>query len=253
LLLAIFSLGVNAQYALPADFETAEEDTVWAQFANAGDAAENLILADNPDNAGINTSDKCLNFIVLADADPWAGAWSEAYGAMEFTEDNHILQMMVYKDVISNCGLKIETGGDPVEVKVPNTVTGAWELLTFDFTDAIGITYARLVFFPDFPDTRSAGSTCYIDNIGWEGATSVRKVNGAYISVFPNPATEMLTVQYPDMRGITITNLAGQRIRSLEFQTANHRVIEISDLVTGLYFVTLETANGPVTSRFIKK
>ena len=166
LVLAFFSLGVSAQYGLPVDFETAMEDTAWTQFANAGDAPENMVMAENPAKDGINTSDSCIMFIVLDNADPWAGAWSDAYGDMPFTEEHHIMEMMVYKDKLSPSGLKVEQGGDAVELTVSNTVTGEWELLVFDFTAAIGDTHPRLVFFPDFPEgDRTTGGTVYIDNI----------------------------------------------------------------------------------------
>ena len=73
---------------------------------------------------------------------------------------------MVHKDVISDCAFKLEgPGGFAHEVKVPNTVTNQWEKLTFDFTADIGKEVARIVFFPDFPAARTAGSMNYFDNI----------------------------------------------------------------------------------------
>ena len=252
LLLAIFSIGLNAQ--LPADFELPEADTSWNQFANAGDAPENVGLAANPDNSGINTSDNCFMFTVLTNADPWAGAWSDAFGPIEVTEEKYIMQMMVLKDVATNCGLKLEGDGvDPVEVLVANTVVDVWELITFDFTAAIGNTYNRLVFFPDFPDPRTAGSICYIDNIDWQGAVTARSPELTNISIYPNPAAELITVQHPEMNRLIISNVLGQRIRSIELQSSDREIVEVSDLASGLYFITLETTGGAVTSRFIKE
>ena len=39
-----------------------------------------------------------MMFNILAGADPWAGAWSDANGNMEFTEDMHHMEMMVWKE-----------------------------------------------------------------------------------------------------------------------------------------------------------
>jgi hypothetical protein len=255
LLLVFFTIGVRAQLTLPEDFEAPEADTAWTQMANAGDDPANFVLADNPDNSGINTSEKCIKLIVLENADPWVGAWADAYDSVEFTEDNYMMQMMVYKDVITNCGMKVEQGrgGEAIEVKVPNTVTGEWELLTFDFTDGIGNAFNRLVFFPDFPDPRESGSTCYIDNIGFATATSLRKVNNVFVSVYPNPANDMIKIQYPEIRQITISNIVGQKIRSLEFQYTGHKVVDISSLESGVYFITLDTADGIVSTKFVKQ
>lgn len=255
-MLAVFAAGLNAQLSLPVDFENPQEDTAWTQFANAGDAEENMVLAENPAKDGINTSDNCIKFVVLDNADPWAGAWSDAYGPFEITEENHVMEMMVYKDKISPSGLKIEGGeGDPaqVELKAENTVTGEWELLTFDFSDAIGVTYPRLVFFPDFPDTRTEGGTVYIDNINWAGASSVEPVSREMIRVFPNPVTDMVTVRYPEMNRISISNIVGQRVKTLEFQATGEKVFDVSGLKTGIYFLTLETADGAVSTKLIKE
>ncbi len=257
LLLALFTIGVTAQYALPVDFETPEEDTNWISFANNPDAPEDLTLVDNPDEGGINTSDYCAKHIVNETADQWAGAVSTAYGVMEFTADQHTMQMMVYKEIISPCGMKVEQstdGGPAVEVKVSNTVTGEWELLTFDLSDAIGYTYPALVFFTDFPDeARTAGSINHVDNLGWATASSVRKVNDVFMSVFPNPANDMITIQYPEIRQVTITNIIGQRIRSLEFLHTGHKVVDVSSLESGVYFITLDTADGIVSTKFVKQ
>lgn len=255
MLLAVFALGVNAQLQLPADFEAAKEDTAWVQFANAGDAPENMGQVENPAKDGINTSDSCLLITVLDNADPWVGAWSEAYGPLEFTTENHTIEMMVHKSVTSNCGIKLESGdGDNVEVLVANTKVGEWELLTFDLTAAIGHTYNRLVIFPDFPDPRTAGSTCYIDNIGWVGAsTSVGELQRSEISIFPNPAAERITLQYPGMKSVTIANIVGQTVRSLELQGTDHEVIDVSDLNEGVYLIILDTADGTISSRFVKE
>jgi hypothetical protein len=255
MLLAVFALGVNAQLQLPAGFETALEDTAWVQFANAGDAPENMAQVANPATDGINASDSCLMITVLDNADPWVGAWSEAYGPHEFTTEKHTMEMMVYKSVISNCGIKLESGtGANAEVLVPNTKINEWELLTFDLTAAVGFTYNRLVIFPDFPDPRSVGSTCYMDNIGWVGGTTfVGELKPSKISVFPNPTSERITIQYPGMNSVTISNVVGQTVGSLEFQGTNQEVIDVSDLKEGVYLIILDTADGSVSSRFVKE
>ncbi len=253
LLLAVFSIGLNAQ--LPADFETAMADTSWTQFANAGDAPENFGMVENPAKDGINASDSCILFTVLTNADPWVGAWSDAFGPIEITADNYLLEMMVHKDVTSRCGLKLEgTGVDPVEVLMANTTTGEWELITFDFTSVIGNSFDRLVFFPDFPEERGGvGSTCYIDNIDWAAATSVGVNKLVDISIYPNPAAERITVQYPGMNSVTISNVVGQAVRSFEFLGSDREVIEVSDLKSGLYFITVDSNRGTFSSRFIKE
>jgi hypothetical protein len=238
LLLAFFAMGVSAQWELPVTFENEEEDTAWTQFANSGDDPANFVLADNPDNGGINTSDFCIQFIVLEGADPWAGAWSDSYDSVRITEDNYMMQFMLYKDIITPCRLKLEHGraGEFFEVADTNTVTDEWELMVFDMSEGIGNAFNRITFFPDFPDPRESGSECYIDNIGfYSEGTSVKEVNNAILSVYPVPAKDELT------------------IKSIEFQSTSYKIVDVSSLKSGVYFVTLDAANGTVSTRFIKQ
>jgi hypothetical protein len=255
LLLGILAVGVSAQYALPADFETLEEDTVWTQFANVDDLPENMALVANPATDGINTSANCLWFNVLAGADPWAGASAIAYGPHTFSAENYMMEMMVHKTVASRCGIKLEDGDtDNVEALVANTKVGEWELITFDMTAAIGHTFNKLVFFPDFPDSRTAGSVCHVDNIGFVGGgTSVNPDVATALTLYPNPVVDRVTVQHPGMSSVVITNILGQRVKALQFQQSDREIIDLNELTPGFYFLNLETANGLVTSKFIKE
>ncbi len=254
-----FSVGLYAQYdQYPVDFETAEEDTAWNVFSNAGDPepAENFVLEANPDDTGINSSGNAIKFTVVETASPWAGAWSDHYPDIEFTAENYMMYMMVYKDVTSNCGLKVEQGTDPaqIELKVPNTVTGEWELIAFDFTDGIGNTYPRLVFFPDFPETRESGSVSYIDMISTSDPTvSVKEVEGEFFSVYPNPAASFITVQYPGMNYLAITNIAGQKVKEFTATDDYIQRVDVTDIQPGVYFVTINSPAGLITSKFIKE
>ncbi len=257
LLLVIFAIGVNAQYELPVTFENPEEDTTWHQFANVDDLPENFELVDNLTTGGINDSYYCIKFTIMEEADPWAGAWSDGYGPIEITEENYMMEMMVLKDVISRCALKLEAGPDGhwFETYVENTVTDEWEKITFDMSVGIGNSYARLVFFPDFPENRnSVGSVSYVDNIGFATeSTSVASTQSSGVSIYPNPATGSITVQSPGMRHVSISNLLGQTAISQDFQNSNQEIIDVTDLKPGIYFISLETANGRVSSRFIKE
>ena len=162
---------VNATF--PIDFET-KTDAVWEVFANGAGIADDFMVTSNPDKSGLNTSGNVLKFKLNDGADPWAGAFSDSYAPFEITANSHIVTMMVWKSVISPVGFKLEasTNGGPVtEMKVSNTLTNQWEKITFDLSSLVGYSYNRIVIFPDFPDTRTSGTTVYIDNI--EKATSL--------------------------------------------------------------------------------
>jgi|GEM_PF-777174 len=239
---------------VPIDFEDPQDRLFWIQFANAGDAPENMAIIPNPDKSGINTSDHVMMFNVLAGADPWAGAFSNAVGYMNFTQEKHHMEMMVWKSKVSNSALKVEDGGTVTEVKVPNTVTGEWELLQFDFSANIGETMKRLVFFPDFPDTRTEGTTVYLDNINIiTSPVGVKTHEGLEIKVYPNPVKDHMIVEYPGMTGVVVRDVLGKAVRSVELRGEDHVTIAVDELSDGIYFVTVHTGNGSVTAKFLKR
>ena len=258
LLLAIFTLGVNAQFLpMPETFEAPEADTSWEAFGNDDGGDDYFIRTDNPVFNGINESEYCLEFTLTETAKTWAGAWSEAYGPISITEDNYLMEMMVMKDVLTSCAMKLEKEIDDEaffkEIYVANTVLDEWELLTFDFTEVIGYTFNRLTIFPDFPDTRESGSTNYIDNIGFPAVLSVGTKKLAGVSIYPNPVAERMTIRYPDMDGAVISNALGQTVKSLSFQKSSVERIELTGLNPGLYFITVEAGGKIVSSKFIKE
>lgn len=236
------------------DFEDWSDRPLWGLFANDGDNPDEMDIVANPDMSGINASGGAMWFNVLAGADPWAGAWSTANGSMEFTAENHHMTMMVYKDVISNSALKVEDGGTAVEVKVANTVINEWELLTFDFSDAIGSTYTKVVFFPDFPDAREAGSVNYVDDIQIiTSPVGIQNTEAMSLSIYPNPATDELTVQSRGITSITIIDVLGKDVKSVQFQGLDQATISVDDLSEGIYFISVEAQGSRNTTKFLKR
>ncbi|RJP61172.1 MAG: T9SS C-terminal target domain-containing protein [Ignavibacteriales bacterium] len=163
--LLLFSVGLFGQTTI--DFETYGQDWHWTVFANGpSQDSTDYAVVTNPSATGINTSSGVGKYIVRSDGDPWSGFFTDDIVDFKLTADNSMPTVMVYKDVISNFNLKLEfTEGGNHDVNVPNTVVNQWEKLTFDYSADIGKTVYRLTLIPDFPSTRTGGSTNYFDNI----------------------------------------------------------------------------------------
>lgn len=73
-----------------------------------------------------------------------------------------------------------------------------------------------------------------------------------HVRIFPNPVKHLLYVQsaVAGFDVVTISDINGRTIMSLPNLTSNQ--IDVSNLTAGLYFVTLTTAEGLVTKKFIK-
>ncbi|MDA3893197.1 MAG: T9SS type A sorting domain-containing protein [Salinivirgaceae bacterium] len=253
----IISLNVNAQKQFPETFETANDTADWEMFENGTTNPDNFIVVENPDKSGINESDSCLQFTVVDEAQPWAGAFSSSFGDIEITDNNFILTMMVNKNVTSRCLIKLEKADDTfVEVFVENSSLDEWELLEFDFYDNIGETFTTIVFFPDFPEAREAGSLCFVDNIGWEGSevpSALKEQDNINVRVYPNPSSSYIIVESEnDMATINIIDLAGKNLLTIENIYNKNAQVGISDFKSGLYILTIKEADGKVVSRKIQ-
>jgi hypothetical protein len=261
LFFTVLALGAKAQLENPITFEEGGMDTIWIPFANGADGTrDDLSVVLNPYATDVNSSDSVLEFVIHDDALNYVGFYSDQVGVMTFTEDEHTLTMMVLKDHFGPVRLKLErslNSGEIYSVQVEPTMTDEWELLTFEFTDAIGYYYERLTVFPDFPATNDevVGSTVYIDNIAnpSEDHTSVKEFAGELLKVFPNPVDYRMAVVYPEMTGITVTDVLGKTVKTLAFPMRDNKVVEVGDLSTGVYYVTVESTNGYFTVPFMKK
>lgn len=257
--LSFIVLGVQAQVPIPFTFEEGHGDTTWNAFANGADTLiKTLTVVPNPYANDLNPSDSVLQFIVKEDSDPWVGMYTDYVEVMEFTDEAHSVSMMVLKEIISPLRMKFEsslTGGEDIEITVENTILDEWELLTFDVSDAIPHFYQRLTIFPDFPESRVGGTTVYIDNIGTtEDNTTVFEQNSGYaLEIYPNPVKNRMSVKYPDLTGITVSDMQGKLLKAFNFPEAGSKIIDVSDLPAGAYIVTAETGEGSYSGSFIKE
>lgn len=77
------------------------------------------------------------------------------------------------------------------------------------------------------------------------------------VNVFPNPAKDQLNVSYTVEEAseisLSITNMLGQQVRYMEMGTvsqgANTTTLDISDLESGIYMVTIQTGQETVTRK----
>ncbi|CAI8382235.1 MAG: Uncharacterised protein [Porticoccaceae bacterium UBA1117] len=200
----------------PIDFEPTGNGALfsWSCFENSSNPP--LLISNNPDPTGINTSSTVAEFTALQSGQPWAGCETlhgSDIGSFSIDATNYNVKIMVWKTKISDVGIKLVTaaGWSTGEVKIPNTVIHQWEEITFDFSSHIqnGQTYDQLVVFPDFI-TRSADDIIYFDNILFEGdacsstAASIN-IESCYTYTSPSGKVWIESGIYKD----TIPNLSG--------------------------------------------
>ncbi|RLD28314.1 MAG: hypothetical protein DRI70_03670, partial [Bacteroidetes bacterium] len=74
------------------------------------------------------------------------------------------------------------------------------------------------------------------------------------ISVFPNPTKGVLNIISPNesITGVEVYDVRGRRLNDIPVNSRANHTIDISDLESSLYFITIITENGSITKRILK-
>jgi hypothetical protein len=153
------------------DFEDGVTGT-WTVFEN--DSDPELAFITNPDTSGANTSATVAQFTATQMGQRYAGTETKSAPTFSLDASNSTVRIMVWKSVISQVGIKFARadGGAEFETLVSNTVTNAWEELTFDFSGQVGVgvttDLTTIIVFPDYyadGSNRAQENIVYFDNI----------------------------------------------------------------------------------------
>ena len=265
----------------PIDFETGGYGATWTWTVFENDNNPSLEIVTNPNTGGLNSSATVAMFTALQAGQPWAGCESlhgADIGSFSFDSTNCIIKIMVWKDVISDVGIKFvdATSAAQPEIKVANTLINQWEELTFDFSSRIGVypvVKDQIVIFPDFDLTgRTQDNICYFDNISFSPSNSVGVDNRcetlpqgfALEQNFPNPFNPFTTLRYdlPEdaLVNITIYALMGRVVKTLinDQQTTGYRSLQWNatndngaPVSAGLYLYTIEAGQFNQTKKMV--
>lgn len=72
------------------------------------------------------------------------------------------------------------------------------------------------------------------------------------INIFPNPATDNITIIIPEKAIVDILNIEGQLLKSINAEEVQTN-IDISSLASGMYFVKVKSIEGIAVKKFIKQ
>lgn len=144
----------------------------------------------------------------------------------------------------SGSDFTIISGGTNLVAPYPNWAERVQSLSAYDGqTIRIGINYvtsdAYMFMIDDF---RVSATT--LSNSDFE-------MNS--LSFYPNPATTILNITNSnnfDIKNISVTDINGRVVKN---QAGSLTQINVSDLNAGVYFVTIEAAEGKTTKKFIKQ
>ncbi|HLG03527.1 MAG TPA: T9SS type A sorting domain-containing protein [Bacteroidia bacterium] len=94
---------------------------------------------------------------------------------------------------------------------------------------------------------------CYVD-VFYPYITGSTEQIQAEFSLYPNPTTGVLDLQFPDTTGkyqVSITNTVGQLIRSFSVDAITHLQIDLTGEAEGVYLVTVQSSAGVSVKRVV--
>lgn len=96
----------------------------------------------------------------------------------------------------------------------------------------------------------------YVDNIILNNdPASTENFAKLGLNVFPNPVSDIVNITSPEanIQAVTITDLNGRTVKSINFNNVAETTVDASDLASGIYLMNI-TANGTVaTQKIVKK
>jgi len=227
--------------------------------------SETFEIVDNPDQSGINTSAKVLKFTRRGTDNgglPWGGFWAGADPNLDVTA-NKIVHYKAWKPRISPLKFKLEggaTGTYEIFSVAAQTLTNAWEEFAFDFTaNGVSGDYPTVALMPDFEDplTITGDIVIYIDDIYLSNSTSPSGLNDpapSEFAIYPNPVQSTLYISnMKNVNKIVVSNIIGQSLIQVDKITANYIEVNVSNLLKGLYIVTVYDQYGNASARKFMK
>ena len=208
----------------------------------------------NPDASGANDSATVAENVVPANA---------GFAGVNFAVENLDITtlkgftMTVWSQVPEMpVLLKLEnaTTGVNAERAATTTTTGAWETISFDFSEEGDLTFESVTVFMNFNVLGDTDQTYYWDNLVQGEPLDVTQNDLVDIAMYPNPATSVVTLEASqEIATIQIMNLLGQTVSIIEVNNTSSTV-NVSQLRTGVYIANVLFSNGSVqTMKFIKK
>jgi len=154
----------------------------------------------------------------------------------------------------------MNAGGDSIYKNSKVSTTEPWELITFtpDSTEGMAIYQYFIISETSqigvFINQDSVVVLYDLTGVGIDDNKGLTEIN---FNVFPNPASEKLTIHYDNagkLATLSISNILGKTIKTIPLEKANGIVeLPIEDWNSGLYFLSIESDGKSNVSRKVIK
>ena len=174
--------------------------------------------------------------------------------AYEYTEHCYPVQNLTLNVDGNNKTIRWEAPekGNPTGYKVlvnNKVVIENTSDLSYNFTSSEELFIAEVIALYEEEKTSVAVAKTYR-----QGENIVEHNNELNCDVYPNPASDILTIATEaNVEEIAIYDIYGRAVRQQVNETTGQQVVDVADLENGIYFINIKTDKGNIVKRFIKK
>ena len=94
-----------------------------------------------------------------------------------------------------------------------------------------------------------------VDDVLVTGTLSNNEVLSSNFSTFPNPVNDILNIKSASnftINSVSITDLNGRTIKTVNFNNLSEAELNVADLSTGVYFLNINSEEGKAVKKFVK-
>jgi hypothetical protein len=233
----------------PIDYTIVDNDGL-TPAAAVSEFTEAWIRLADPDNPSDTVMGSTSFFSPVGRADRWLitpAITLGAYGNILYWEaKSHDASFPDdYMIVISTTDNQITSFTDTIGFVIQENET--WTTRESNLSE---LGFDNQTIFVGFVNRTDDGFKLYMDDIRVEieDPVGIAELNSIVVSIYPNPASEVLRVKAKDLQMITIMSLDGKEITSSSLSELN-----VASLQSGQYFVRVNTAHGTIVKSFIKE
>jgi len=137
---------------------------------------------------------------------------------------------------------------DSASVFVPSPTQ--WRTDTVNLNSYVG----NSSVFINFHGITGYGNDLYIDNINISETVGINQITDPIniLNIYPNPASNNLSIIVSQKSVIEISNIQGQLIKTIT-NAEKQTTIDVSDLSGGVYIIKAKTENGVAVKKFVKE
>ncbi|WP_185965574.1 T9SS type A sorting domain-containing protein [Flavobacterium zepuense] len=98
-------------------------------------------------------------------------------------------------------------------------------------------------------------SSYFIDNVAYNGTLGVKTSLMSSLSVYPNPAKDVVTIANSDsalINSVQVADINGRVVKTANFSGLANVQVNVADLANGVYMMTVASDKGTSTQKIVK-